>query len=140
MSITKDGAKGLGLVFVFLIIVAVISGAIWAFGVLTSPIKGKGDAAKINYSAENWTQKQAMFQHSYNGIIAYDKDITRYKEMIATGDDDRMNKELLNGVTSACIQEVSKYNAESEVYLSQDWKSINLPASIDNTDPATDCK
>lgn len=136
----KEGAKVLVGSLVFLGIVAVIGAVIWGFGVLTAPIKGKGDAAKINYSAENWTQKQAMFQHSYNGIIGFDKEITRYKEAIASGDDDRMNKELLNGVTAACNAEVTKYNAESNVYLSQDWKSINLPSQIDNTDPLTDCK
>jgi hypothetical protein len=144
MGYVKDGAKGLGagliVTIVLLAVMALIGGIVWIYGVATSGIKGQGDAIKINNSAQNWTEKQGMFEDKYAGIVAYDKEITRYAVQLAEDPKDRMTKELHNGVTAACVMEVKEYNAESRKFLSQDWKSIDLPAQITESDPATDCK
>lgn len=124
---------------VLLGIVVLVAG-IWALGVVLSGPKGQGDAIKQKNSASNWTTAQARFETQYQSIISADEKITVAAEALAASPDDRTAQQTLQGIKSACISAVADYNAESRKYLSEEFKSADLPYQIDKTDPATDCK
>lgn len=144
MGYKKEAAKGIGagwlVLIVILILGGLISAGIWALGVATSGIKGQGDAVKTNNSAENWTAKQAFFEDKYEAIKAADQKIGLYAKAAAADPKDKTAATNLQGITSQCINYVAEYNAESRKFLSQDWKSVDLPTEIGNTISATDCK
>lgn len=131
MSYLKEGSKavggGFGIVFLFLAIIAIIGGVIWGFGVVTSGIKGQGDAVRINNSAENWTGKQEKFEKLNAGVIAAKDLVALHKQNLIDDPQNLTVKQTLAGVRSNCITQVSQYNAESRKILSRDWKSPDLP-------------
>lgn len=143
MGYKTEAAKGIGagwlVLIVILILGGLISGGIWALGVATSGIKGQGDAVKINNSAENWTAKQAFFETKYEATKTADMKIKLYADKLAADPTDRTAKDNLFGIQSQCLNYVAEYNAESRKFLSQDWKSADLPAELGIT-PSTDCK
>lgn len=135
MSYVKEGAKGvgaiLGMIFLWLAIIAVVGGAIWGFNVMTSGVKGQGDAVRINNSAENWTEKQRKFEKLNEAVISNKDLVALHKENLAADPDNLTLKQTLAGVRSGCVKSVSAYNAESRMVLSQDWKSPDLPYKHD---------
>jgi hypothetical protein len=144
MGYKTDAAKGIGagwlIVIVVLVLGGLISAGIWALGVATSGVKGQGDAVKINNSAENWTAKQAFFEEKFEAVKAADKKIGLYTKSLAANPTDRTAQTNLDGITSQCINYTAEYNAESRKFLSQDWKSSDLPYQINDVNSSTDCK
>ena len=144
MGYKTDAAKGIGagwLLVIILGVLALVTGAIfWGIGVATSGIKGRGDAVKINNSAENWTAKQAFFEEKYEAVKAADKKIGLFRQSVEANPTDKTAQTNLQGITSQCLNYTAEYNAESRKFLSQDWKSPDLPIKISETNPATDCK
>lgn len=143
MGYKTDAAKGISGVTLGIIIVLVIGGlisaGIWFVGVATSGVKGQGDAVKINNSAENWTQKQAFFEDKYQAAKTADAKIALFQKAVDADPKDRTAKDNLQGITSQCMNYVAEYNAESRKFLSQDWKSVDLPTELGNS-ITTDCK
>ncbi len=112
----------------------------WAISVAVSGPKSQGDAIKTKNSAENWTAAQARFEKQYQSVIAADRKIAVHKSAL---DADPTNPTLqtnLTGVTTVCMSATADYDAESRKFLSEDFKSTDLPYQIDQTNPATDCK
>lgn len=143
MGYVKETAKGISagwiLVLVLLLVGGVTSALIWGIGVATSGVKGQGDAIKINNSAENWTKKQAFFEDKYQAVKVADQKIALFAQVVAKNPKDRTAQDNLTGITSQCMNYVAEYNAESRKFLSQDWKSVDLPIELGNL-PSTDCK
>ncbi len=143
MGYKTDAAKGIGLGWVLLIVLLVLGGlisaGIWALGVATSGVKGQGDAVKTNNSAENWTAKQAFFETKYEAAKTADQKIKLYADKVAADPTDRTAKDNHSGIQSQCLNYVAEYNAESRKFLSQDWKSADLPTELGSS-PSTDCK
>jgi hypothetical protein len=137
LSYIKESAKATGgaLVWgiVILIIIAILGGLIWGFNVMTSGVKGQGDAVRINNSAENWTEKQRKFEKLNEAVISNKELVALHKENLASDPDNLTLKQTLAGVRSGCVKSVSAYNAESRMVLSQDWKSPDLPYKHDIT-------
>jgi len=130
----------LGWVIAIVLIVLLLGAAIWGITVAVSGPKGVGDAVIKKNSAENWTAAQARFEDLYADIQASDRKIEVARNAVATSPDDKTAQQTLQGVQSACISFVGEYNAEARKFLSQDFRSADLPAQIDNHDSTTDCK
>lgn len=143
MGYKSEAVKGIGagwLLVIILGVIGVITSAIfWGIGVATSGVKGQGDAIKINNSAENWTAKQAFFEDKYQAAITADAKIALFQKAVDANPKDRTAQDNLTGITSQCMNYVAEYNAESNKFLSQDWKSADLPTKLGLT-PNTDCK
>lgn len=117
-----------------------IAWGMWAIGVAVSGPKGQGDAIKTKNSAANWTAAQAKFEELHQGIQSADQKTELAAGRLATNPNDLTLQQTHAGVQSGCITLVSEYNAESRKFLSEDFKSIDLPHQIDTTTPAFDCK
>jgi hypothetical protein len=112
----------------------------FALSVALSGPKGVGDAIKTKNSAKNWTDAQAGFEDAYQAILSADRKIAMYKEALAADPKNPTLQTNLTGVTSICISAVADYNADSNKYLKEEFKSARLPYEIDSSDPTTDCK
>ena len=57
---------------------------------------------------------------------------------------DKTAKQTYNGLQSYCLSVVSEYNADARSFLSEDFRSADLPSKIETegptANPATDCK
>jgi len=136
----KDAVKVASAVLAVILGIALLVWAGFAVSVLLSGPKGQGDAIKQKNSAQNWTTAQARFEKQYQSVISADEKIAVATESLAAKPDDLTLQQTLAGIKSACISAVADYNAESRKYLSEEFKSADLPYQIDKTNPATDCK
>lgn len=136
MKTTKAIAIGL----LALLGVFIVSAVIWGASVAVSGPRGHGDATKAKNSSENWTAAQARFEDQHQAIISADEKIAIHKAALAADPKNPTLQTNLTGVTTGCISAVAEYNAESRKFLSEDFKSADLPYQIDKSDPATDCK
>ena len=127
-------------IVVVVVFVGLLSVALWAFGVFSSPIKGQGDAFKTKNSGTNRIAAQERFEDLHADILATDRKLDAAKAKAKAAPDSQVAQTEYVGLTNYCIDVVGDYNAESRKYTAQDFKSIDLPYQIDNTDPATDCK
>ncbi|NWL34460.1 hypothetical protein [Paenarthrobacter nitroguajacolicus] len=132
--------KSIALVLAILAGITLIGWAGWAISVAVSGPKGQGDAIKTKNSAENWTRAQAKFEELHQGIQSADKKAELAAERLKASPNDVTLQQQHAGVQSGCIGLVAEYNAESRKFLSEDFKSIDLPYQIDTTAPAFDCK
>jgi len=129
---------------VWLTILAIVGvfALVWggfALSVLLSGPKGVGDAIKTKNSAKNWTEAQAGFEDSYQAILSADRKIAVHKEALAADPKNSILQTNLTGTKSFCISAVADYNADSNKYLKEEFKSARLPYEIDSSDPLTDC-
>lgn len=135
----KDVWKAIG-VTLFVVFVAV---AAWWFAygskVLASEPIGKGDAIIEKNSAANWLKAQADFEDLYAGIEAQDQMIGLLYEA-AEKDPSEYNSANYAGARLVCLDLVGDYNAKARSYLSEEFRSADLPARIDTHMPSTDCK
>lgn len=130
----------IGWVLIIILVILAVGGAIWGISVAVSAPKGVGDAVIKKNSAENWTAAQARFEDLYADIQASDRKIQVARSAVETAPNDKTAQQTLQGVQSACISFVGEYNAEARKFLSEEFRSADLPAQIDNHDPSTDCK
>lgn len=124
---------GLGIkIWVILVIVALAIGAgVWGLTVATSGIKGQGDGTIKNNSAENWIKQQAKFEDlnaEYESTLVR---IEQFKTIADANQNDAIAQTNYNGQVSHCTDVVAEYNAASRSFLSEDWKSIDLPPKLD---------
>lgn len=123
-----------------LVLSSLVGIAVWLFGVATSDLKGRGDAAQIKNSGINRIAAQERFEERYQDILATDRKIDVAKTALNA---DPKNQTLVTnytGVVQYCIDIVGKYNADALKYTSEAFRTADLPAQIDNHNPATDCK
>lgn len=125
------------IILVWVIIVAValgIGAAIWGITVATSGVKGQGDGIIKNNSSENWIKQQAKFEDlnaEYESTLVR---IEQFKTIAEANPNDAIAQTNYNGQISHCTDVVAEYNAASRSFLSEDWKSIDLPPSLDPDD------
>lgn len=133
---------GLSMAWRMLLVVAVIAviglGA-WGFRVVTSPVKGEGDATIQKNSAPNRIAARQEYQNIYEDIQGADERIDVLAETYAANKSG-VNQTNLTGAKTYCISRVREYNALAKKYLSADFRPEGLPAVIDRLDPAFDCK
>jgi len=112
----------------------------YALSVVLSGPKGVGDAIKPKNSAKNWTSAQAGFEDTYQSILSADRKIAVHRDALKNDPKNQVLQTNLTGTTTVCMSFVAEYNADSNKYLKEDFKSARLPYEIDSSDPATDCK
>lgn len=117
------------------LLIGAISIALWAFGVFTSDLKGRGDAVKIKNSAVNRIQQQEQFvqlNEDYQGTLAK-IEISRQSlaNAGATPEEKQIAQTNLDGVKQICVDTAQQYNAQSQKYTARDFKSAGLPARLD---------
>lgn len=118
----------------------VVGWGVFALTVLLSGPKGVGDGIKQKNSASNWINAQKGFESRYQEIIALDKNIGLHKEALKADSKDPILRANVTGVTSACNSAVADYNTAARSYLSEEFRSSDLPYQINESSPATDCK
>lgn len=119
-------------VVIALLSVAAIGISLWAFGVLTAPVRGQAGAFQQQQSALNRVQQQAKFEQiaaDYDGyLVQIQNALVAFKTSSPTTRDQR-ETELL-GLRQICVTTAQAFNAESRKYLARDWKSAGLPATL----------
>lgn len=113
---------------------------IWGINVATSGVRGQGDAVVQRNSAANWTKAQAEFEERYATIEAQDRKIQNHYDRLQANPDDRFAETNYYGARDVCESAVADYNAKARTFLAGDFRSADLPAQIDSTNPLTDCK
>jgi len=136
----KAATKGLGAFVGALVVVALIAAGIWAFNVATSGIKGQGDAAINKNSADNWPQQQAEFERLFASIKSQDKNIGIAFAELQADPKNSVKQTNYSGQVRNCNDTVANYNAKAREFNARDFRAADLPAQIDESDPATDCK
>lgn len=139
MFIKRNGEPRIGLIL-FLVIATfiIVPMGVWGFKVATSDIKGQGDAIVQKNDSTNRINKQELFETLYAEIKSSDQKITILADAVKN-DPSYTNKTNLTGVQTYCVGVVQDYNAEARKYTAEDFRSTDLPASINPLDPATDC-
>lgn len=122
-------------IIVIVVFALLIGGAIWGIKVLIAPVKGEGDKQIIKHDANNMIAAQERFEDLYQDILATDRKITVARE--AEGDTAATN---LQGLQSYCLSVVGEYNAAARKFTQADFKAVDLPSKIDNSNPEVDCK
>lgn len=140
----REASKGIGFVGAWiiaaLVVAAIVGAGFWLFNVVTSEIKGQGDAIIEQNSSENWTAAQARFEELYADVVASDRKITVAAANLALNPEDKTAKDTYLGTVNYCISVVGEYNAEARKFLSEDFRSADLPPQIGINDSNTDCK
>jgi hypothetical protein len=120
-------------------VIAVIGLGVWGFRVVTSPVKGEGDATIQKNSAANRIAARQEYQNIYEDVQGADQRIDVFADAYAANKS-TVNQTNLTGAKTYCIARVREYNALAKKYLSADFRPETLPAEIDQNDPAFDCK
>lgn len=132
-------AAGWRIILVVIAAAAIGFGA-WGIRVLTSGVRGQGDAVISKNSAANWTAAQARFRALHEEILATDRKLDLLAAQANANPGDRVAQTTYTGTVSYCLGVVGTYNAEAKSYLSQDFRDSDLPERINDSDPRTDCK
>lgn len=121
-------------------VISVISIGVWAFQVATSDVKGQGDAQRQVNSADNRLFAQGNFQDLYNEIKASDRKLDQAAADVAAHPGDSFYQTNYTGLKAHCMDAVAQYNAAARKISQAKFRDEDLPAQIDDTNPATDCK
>lgn len=128
------------LIVAFIVFGLVVYAVLWGLGVVSAPIKGKGDAFKQKESANNRIAAQATFEDLYVDIKATDAKLAPAKQALKADPKSQVKQTQFTGLQNYCLDVVADYNAEARKYLAADFRSTDLPYEIDMQDPSTDCK
>lgn len=141
MSDKPLGIVGIALTAVAaLAAVAVVGIGIWAFKVVTSDIKGEGDAKRQINSADNRINSQEHFHSLMADILRSDKNLDQAYIDKKEHPGDTFHETNYSGLLKHCNEVVAQYNADAQKISKNKWIDPNLPQQIDSTDPTTDCK
>lgn len=136
----KEGGRGVLLVIGLLIIIAVIGGVTWAFKVATSDVKGRGDVTRKTNSGDNQIFAQQQFQDMFNDIKATDRKLAAAAADAKGQLADSPAAVRYAGLRNYCADVVGQYNAAARKVTQERFRDADLPAQIDDSDPATDCE
>jgi hypothetical protein len=139
-ELNRVGRWGIGWWIVIVVVGLLISGAVWGLTVALSGPRGQGDAIIEKNSAENWVAAQAGFERDYQEILTTDLKITNAYQAWQADTEDKTLQTNYEGLKSYCLSKVSSYNADARSFLSQDFRSADLPSEIPLTNSTTDCK
>lgn len=137
----RESRRAGGRIFVWLLVIVLtlgIFGALfWGFRVVTSDVRGQGDAVRIKNSAPNRIKAQEAYVSAMNEVKRADRNLDT---LAAAKDDSNVAKTRYVGAVSYCQSVVADYNALADKYRSADFIPQGYPVAIDDTDPATDCQ
>ena len=111
---------------------AVLGIALWGFGVLSSPIRGQGEAFQQQQSATNRVQQQAKFEQiaaDYDGYLIQIQNAQAALKSASPDTRSQRETELI-GLRQICVTAAQDFNAESRKYLAREWKSAGLPEHL----------
>lgn len=120
-----------GWIIATIVMIMVISAALFGFGVVTAPWVGRGNAYKQQQSSNNRVFAQQQFEDLNQDYLATVRKIPRYKTQAATGDTAAATN--LQGLQSHCDDVVGEYNAAALKYLTKDFRDVNLPPTLDGS-------
>lgn len=134
----REANKGVGWVIGWVVIIVLLVAALgaggWAIGVAVSGPKGQADGYAENNSSENWIKQQAKFEELHAEYESTLVRIDQFKIIADANPNDAIAQTNFNGQISHCTDVVADYNAATRSFLSEDWKSIDLPATLDPED------
>jgi hypothetical protein len=136
----RFGGWGLIVGCMVLAVVLALSAAVWAFGVGTSDVRGKGNAYKAKNDGVNRVAAQERFENLYADAKAADARLDVLQDATKANPDDAIASKTYTGAVSYCISARAAYDAEARKYSARDFRATDLPAQIDPLDPTTDCK
>lgn len=136
----RGGLSAFAWIVIATLAFAAIGVAVWYFGVATSGVKGAGDATKITNDGRNRVNAQEWFANQYELIKSTDRRIDQAAAALAKKPGGEFEQTNYTGLVNRCIEMVGNYNAEATKVSRAQWRDPNLPAQIDDSDPATDCK
>lgn len=122
------------------VFVLALSAGIWALKVGTSDVKGQGDAQRTKNAAGNRIAAQEGFEQLYADIKAADIRVGVMAAAKASDPADVVAKTNYTGAQNHCIQLRADYDAKARKFTQGEFRAADLPYSIDQTDPTTDCK
>ncbi len=119
-----------GIIAASVVAVLLISTGLFAFGVVTAPWKGKGDAFKKQQSGLNRVFAQQQFHDLNEEYEATVIKVDLYKSVwMQAGTQQALTN--YQGVQAHCLDVVADYNAASKKYLSAQFKDFDLPVVLD---------
>jgi hypothetical protein len=113
---------------------------VWSFKVVTSDVKGQGDATIQKNAGSNRIAAQERFESLYADLIAADQKIDVFAKAAIADPSNDIAQANLFGTMAYCVQVRNDYNAEARKYSAEQFRSADLPYTIDINDPTTDCK
>ena len=136
----KELFKGFGVVAIVIAFLGLIAAAIWGINVAISGARGQGDALAQHNSSANWVAAQARFEDLYSEIEQADLKVADAHVRMEREPENRTAEDNYYGTQAYCRSVIADYNAEARKYLAEDFRSVDLPERISNTDPNTDCQ
>jgi len=123
-----------------IVFIVVVSAALWAFGVFSSDIKGRGDAERTKNSAGNRIAAQEGFHVLLAQVTTSDQRLDGLRDAHEADPTDVIAKTNYTGAVAFCIQARNDYNAETQKFTREAFRDANLPELLDPADPKYDCK
>lgn len=131
--------------------VIVLVVGLWAAGVFTSGIHGKGEAIKQKNNAGNWTSAQAQFERDFADFQKFQTQATGAQTALDrfnqdhpvnpnAGPGDPTEEQRTNltndlaGIVQQCGNTAADYNTAARSYLSEQFRAADLPPSLDPAD------
>lgn len=140
------GSDATVLVAVVMFVLLILVG-LWGLGVLTSPVRGAGDAYAQKNSAGNWVYAQKQFQSEAKTFDTRKVQITDANRALVAwragphpadgmavytdAEHGRNLETTLTGLTTGCQNIAAEYNTDSHAYLSRQFKDADLPERLD---------
>jgi hypothetical protein len=120
--------------------IGLIGGGIWVFKVVTSDVRGAGDATQRINDGKNRIASQESFEALYQQIMTYDRNLDQAAKDKADHPGDAILATNYSGLVKQCNDAVGQYNADARKISRAKWLSPLLPYEIDQTDVRFDCK
>jgi hypothetical protein len=133
-------SRGLLALIALLVVGALIGGVVWVIGVATSGISGQGEAIIQKNSANNRIAAQQTFEDLIADIKASTLKLNQAAADKKANPGDATYATNYTGLVNHCLDTVGLYNADARKYTAAQFRASDLPAQIDMSDPATDCK
>lgn len=143
----RPARTGMWVVVGIIAFVLVIGSVLWGLGVLSSPVRGAGDAYAQKNGAGNFISAQRGFvadDNEYKAtklkiidaakIVADDKTAVAPTDGLAAYQFQRQvtdDKTTVQQLTQHCQDVAADYNTRAGSYLSQDFLGANLPIQLD---------
>lgn len=137
----KWTVRGWVIVVLVIALASVTTAVLWGLRVVTSDVKGQGDAVVVKNDVRNRIRAQEGFEKLYADIQAADRNLTTTAAALRakpTGDL-KLETELL-GQKHYCAGLVAEYDAKARSFTQQDFRAADLPPKIDPSDGTTDCE
>lgn len=121
-------------VLAIIIVSLLIGWALWALGVFTSDVRGRGEAIKTKNSSTNRIAAQERFEDRYADIEAAGQRVDTLTAGAKANPKDYTLQVQATGAVTYCQQAVADYNADARKYTAAQFRASDLPSRIDASD------